>query len=87
VKQRFPVSTYIGVVVVRASGPGLVRIGTVTRVHGFPRNEFLAQNAFGQVPNMRNLDKRPRGFRSTEYIGEDERQRLGLKQMVKFGFD
>jgi len=30
VKQRFPVSTYIGVVVVRASGPELVRTRTVT---------------------------------------------------------
>ena len=30
-KQRFPVSTYIGVVVVRASGPELVRIRTVTK--------------------------------------------------------
>ena len=48
-KQRFPVSTYIGVVVVRVPGPELVRIGTVTIVEQTPQREDYVYSALAGV--------------------------------------
>jgi len=54
VTQRFPVSTYIGVVIVRGSGPGLVRTRTVTPHSGAKPSNIQLQAILGS-PSQANL--------------------------------